>query len=105
MKLLNKLKKDRQDLINNLNENIAALENIVFEQQKEIERLQGLLKEWKTAGYKYADSIDLIKTEAIKKYDKKLWRECVKTMELDSLWWLKEIRKQVLKEMVGDDNG
>lgn len=44
------------------------------------------------------------KSEAIRRYDEKLWRECVRTMDNDSLWWLKDIRKQVLKEMVGDDD-
>jgi hypothetical protein len=43
--VLGKLKNDRQNLINSLCENIAALESIAFEQQAEIERLRKLLDE------------------------------------------------------------
>ena len=40
MKFLNKLKSDRQNLINNLIENIESLEKLAFEQQAEIKRLK-----------------------------------------------------------------
>jgi hypothetical protein len=43
MKILEKLKTDRQDLIAKLCDNIDALERIALEQQAEIERLEGIL--------------------------------------------------------------
>lgn len=106
MKLLNKLKSDRKDLINNLNENIVSLEKIAYEQQVEIERLQGLLKEWKTAGYKYADSIDLIKTEAIKEFSEKFNSLLANLGDYHALcvYEIKDRLDIVKNEMVGDDN-
>lgn len=50
---------------------LALLENNTLQKQ-EIERLQGLLSEWKTEAYKLSDNIDGIKVEAIKEFWGKL---------------------------------
>ena len=49
----------------------AALD-LINRYEAEIERLQGLLSEWKTEAYKLSDNIDNIKSEAIKECTKKL---------------------------------
>jgi archaellum component FlaC len=117
LKFLNKLKSDRQDLINNLNENIVSLEKIAYEQQAEIERLQEENKNHKAVIEAIEDTINPLpfetdfdkaiktaKTEAIKEFAERLkekamqkfdWNEYVEVEEIDNL----------VKEMVGDDNG
>jgi predicted transcriptional regulator len=51
---------------------LPDLLRVIDSQQVEIERLQGLLSEWKTEAYKLSDSIDNIKSEAIKEVLDKL---------------------------------
>lgn len=74
--------------------------------QAEIERLQGLLKEWKKAGYKYADSIDLIKAESIKEFIKNfnLLLENLGDYHALCVYEIKDRLDIVKNEMVGDDN-
>ena len=101
MKFLNKLKSDRKDLINNLNENIVSLEKIAYEQQAEIERL----KAEANCADGYADAlVERTKTEAIKEFAERLkekawigmW-ESVEHVDVDDI-------DNLVKEMVGDDN-
>ena len=75
MKLLNKLKSDRQELINNLNENIADLEKIAYEQQKEIDNLQHYKQAYEELKAEHLETIKAIKqdkTEAIKEFAERL---------------------------------
>lgn len=58
MKILNKLKNDRQDLINNLNENIVSLEKIAYEQQAEIERLKADLEYYQKGCHNLCKELD-----------------------------------------------
>lgn len=132
--MLGKLKNIKNNLIDNLNENIAALENIVFEQQKEIERLKsgGLINAdelfTKFAGHSdyHGDTIHCIiqcmaegktvdvaepldtskiKSEAIKEFVKKFEKK-IKDVKftLGQTWEIQNALKDTLKEMVGDDN-
>ena len=81
-------------------------------QQAEIERLQGLLDGWKTEAYKLSDSIDNIKSEAIKEFAEELRREFpIKPMGysgIGSMYSADGIRSKInslVKEMVGENNG
>lgn len=79
----------------------------ISRQDAEIERLKGLLKEWKKAGYKYADSIDCIKSEAIKEFADKYEKAVLPLLTSATLDKKDGIYAclDILKEMVGDDNG
>jgi hypothetical protein len=117
MKLLNKLKSDRQDLISNLLDNIESLEKLAFEQQAENERLkisfdaQASLIEKKNLAYdricvKHRNEINTAKSEAIKEFVKKFEKK-IKDVKftLGQTWEIQNALKDTLKEMVGDDNG
>ena len=105
MKLLNKLKSDRKDLINNLNDNIEALEKIVLEKQAEIERLRNIVKaDLLTAKEDFKLSlsdITKIRAEAIKEFWERLK---LKKAAVDSWVVYVESGDNLVKEMVGDDN-
>lgn len=63
--MIGKLKNDRENLINSLCDNIAALERIAFEQQAEIERLKNI------GDNKTEDSIKLMQS-VVKRIEEKL---------------------------------
>lgn len=75
--------------------------SLINRQKAEIERLQGLLVEWKKAGYKYADSIENIKAEAIKEFAERLKREAVTHKNFGELVYVEDI-DNLVKEMVGE---
>ena len=84
-----------QNCIHNYCSNAA---NVIERQEAEIERLQGLLSEWKTEAYKLSDNIDNIKSEAIK--------ECLEWLqENDHINFSPERRLEFVKEMIGESNG
>ena len=108
MKFLNKLKSDRQDLINNLNENIVSLEKIAFEQQAEIERLQKKVDYLKDANKRndahlHVRLVEQAKSEAIKEYAERLKEKAPNITEERFIILRNEI-DNLVKEMVGDDN-
>ena len=110
MKLLNKLKNDRQDLISNLLDNIESLEKLAFEQQAEIERL----KEERDAMHRdvvnaeeYAWNLNkklkTAKSEAIKEFAESL-KEKAPNITEERFHILRNEIDNLVKEMVGDDN-
>ena len=89
--LINRLQAEKEGLINGQ----ITLQKALAEKNAEVERLNGLLDEWKTQAYKLSDCIYSAKADAIKY----------------ALEWLQanfyinhspERRKQMVKEMVGD---
>jgi uncharacterized membrane protein YqiK len=98
MKFLNKLKSDRQDLINSLQENIDSLEKLAYEQQAEIERL----KAEADCADGYAEAlVEKAKSEAIKEFAERLKAIAI---EKGSVPIVFSDIDNLLKEMVGDDN-
>ena len=101
MKILNKLKNDRQDLINNLCGNIASLEKIAFEQQAEIEQWKEEANKYQNLWCEAVKDLQTAKTEAIKEFavlvNSRLFPATQHTYE-------REYVKNLVKEMVGDDN-
>ena len=126
MKLLNKLKNDRQDLISNLLDNIESLEKLAFEQQAEIEKLKAEIERLQEENKNHKSVIEAIedtinplpfetdfdkaiktaKSEAIKEFAEQVKENVPK------MCWMNEIDKDnmrryidnLVKEMVGDDN-
>lgn len=93
------------DLINRQNEYIKKCDNLervaektIETQKAELERLNGLLGEWKKAGYKYADSFDSIKSEAVKEFTEKLKDK----LQHRALFSVNDTIDEILKEMAGD---
>lgn len=81
-------------------DNIRILSNIfdlINRQKAEIERLNGLLEEWKKAGYKYADSFDSIKSETIKEFAEKLKDK----LQHRALFSVNDTIDEIVKEMAG----
>ena len=105
--------------------------DLINRQKAEIERLQGLLSEWKKEAYKLADSKDehfkicdeyaekakqrysemfdeakgKIKVEAVKEFDELLKEDCLAyPLEKDDLTMLVDVKSynNLLKEMAGD---
>ena len=93
--MIGKLKNDRENLINILCDNIAALERIAFEQQAEIERLNNNISAMATT---LSNSAKETRAEAIKGFAERLKGNCkvigapLITNRIDNL----------VKEMVGE---
>lgn len=110
---------------------IRQQQETINRQKAEIERLQGLLSEWKKEAYKLADSKDehfkicdeyaekakqrysemfdeakgKIKVEAVKEFDELLKEDCLAyPLEKDDLTMLVDVKSynNLLKEMAGD---
>lgn len=77
---------------------VETLISIINRQQAEIERLQGLLDGWKTESYKLSDSIDNIKSEAIKEFVEKLKEDLKSNNYIVSF----DRIDNLVKEMVGE---
>ena len=96
MKILEKLKNDRQDLISKLCDNIDSLERIALEQQAEIERLEeenrGLRKICDRALKTYKET----KAEAIKEFAERVKQEINFPL---AVW---KVFDNLVKEMVGE---
>ena len=114
MKLLNKLKSDRQDLITNLCDNIDSLEKLAYVQQAEIERLQKAGEEAVSCFtrmeslYKIkCKELEVAKSEAIKEFADKYEKAVLPLLTSATLDKKDGIHAclDILKEMVGDDNG
>lgn len=104
MKLLNKLKSDRQDLISNLLDNIESLEKLAFEQQAEIERLRNSESTYRSCYESLTDMYESAKSEAIKEFAEKL-PGLIPNFNGDTVMLCVERAiKHLVKEMVGDDN-
>lgn len=93
MKLLEKLKTDRQDLISKLCDNIDSLERIAFEQQAEIERLKTKLDTQETFCKRIHD-------ESIKGFAE--WLKEKGNMSKDGLIVVDYQIDDLVKKMVGD---
>lgn len=85
--------------IQNQRKEISLLYKKCTLQQAEIERLQGLLDGWKTESYKLSDSIDNIKSEAIKEFVEKLKEDLKSNNYIVSF----DRIDNLVKEMVGED--
>ena len=107
MKFLNKLKTERQDLINSLNENIEALEKIAYEQQIEIDNLHHYKQSYEELKAEHLETIKAIKQdriEAIKEVVKKAKMECAYIFNVKDRATMLIALDAIEKEMVGDDN-
>lgn len=107
MKFLNKLKTERQDLINSLNENIEALEKIAYEQQIEIEKLQHYKQSYEDLKAEHLELIRNIKpcqTEAIKEFVKRAKKECAYIFNMKDRTTMLIALDAIEKEMVGDSD-
>ena len=131
MKLLNKLKSDRQDLISNLLDNIESLEKLAFEQKAEIEYLKKVIETMTNNDFRIAivckEQIDKMKAEnlelldmcakqgeeAIKEFAERLKKKSQPTIFCDnSIQKTRNVYYRIeetdidnlVKEMVGDDN-
>ena len=115
MKFLNKLKSDRQDLINNLNENIVSLEKIAFEQQAEIEQWKEKANKYQNLWCEAVKDAESIKTEAIKEFAEE-YKDHIKsftgmfspqlgfTVSLDAVLYAVDfVCEKMTNEMVGDE--
>jgi hypothetical protein len=103
MKILEKLKIDRHDLISKLGDNIDSLERIAFEQQAEIERLQIRNKTLSAITRNYDWKFATAKAEAIKEFAERLKND--KELICDDTYIesnLEEYVDNLVKEMVGD---
>jgi predicted RNase H-like nuclease (RuvC/YqgF family) len=91
-----------------LRDEISALSAEVEELQTKNKKYKAILEEINNEinplpfETDFDKAINKAKSEAIKEYDKRLWTDCNKIMNTFTLCWLKGIREQVLKEMVGD---
>ena len=101
---MDRMLKDALNLINRQKAEIEFAKNINHLQMEElqtanseIERLNGLLKEWKKAGYKYADSFDSIKSEAIKEFAERLKAK----MRNRALFSVVDTVDEIVNEMAG----
>ena len=101
MKLLNKLKSDRKELINNLNENIVSLEEIAYKQQLEIEQWKEEANKYQNLWCEAVKDAESIKTEAIKEFAERLKEKVAHILseifELDYEKVLKKVNKKILK--------
>ena len=108
MKLLNKLKDDRQNLINSLLDNIKSLERIAFEQQAEIERLEQFYDDMQDAIYSFREDHVKVKffkkeieTKAIKEFAERLKEKKSYYIETDnSCKWFKGVSADDIDNLV-----
>lgn len=91
--MIGKLKNDRENLINSLCDNIAALERIAFEQQTEIKRLQKEVCRFADIGKLYSE----IRSEVIKEYLEKVKLRLVDKGFFPAL--VKSVMEKVAEEM------
>lgn len=67
--------------------------NLFNRHQAEIERFTSLLVQWKKVAYKYADSIEKIKTEARKEFA----AELISALKIDEFSWFEEESERLVK--------
>ena len=60
--------------------------------------LQNAYKTDEIAGH-YKGKVKTAKSEAIKEFAERFWIECAKTMDTGTLYWIKEIKNNLVKEM------
>ena len=114
MKLkLNKLKNDSQEIINNLQATVDSLIKIAFEYQTENENLMAEIAQWKNEANKYQNlwceavkDIQTAKSEAIKEFAEKVDYLICTNLGVSNRGYQKLSAdiKDLVKEMVGDDN-
>ena len=107
MKILNKLKSDRQDLISNLLDNIESLEKLAFEQQAEIEMLkENNQKLYEEMAERQKEEVAIAKrmgkSEAIKEFAERL--KAVSHPYADTQIVFELQIDNLVEEMAGDDN-
>ena len=76
--------------------------DLINRQMAEIERLNGLLAEWKTEAYKLSDSIEEIKAESIKEFAERLKKAKQYSLERHENIVPVAVVDWIVKEMVGD---
>ena len=104
MKFLNRLKTERQDLINSLNDNIEALEKLAYEQQIEIEQWKECTNKYQNLWCEALKKNEIIQTEAIKEFAEKAKMECAYIFNMKDRTTMLIALDAIEKEMVGDDN-
>ena len=71
--------------------------DLINRQKAEVERLTTMHSEMRIG-------MKRLKTEARKEFADRLWIEAVKILDTDTLFWIKEIKNNLLKEMEGEGN-
>lgn len=82
-----------QDSLNRANKYGRTTDRENARLKAEIERLTGLLVQWKKVAYKYADSIEEIKTEARKEFA----AELISALKIDEFSWFEEESERLVK--------
>ena len=89
--LINRLKAENEALINGQ----ETLQKYISEKNAEVEKLTKENEQFADIGKMYSE----IKSEAIIEFAERFWIECGKIMGTDILYWIKEIKNDLVKEM------